>query len=474
MFFKYFFNMLPKRNVCPRTLALVLGITVVGPALGQEGWGISSQPEIAALSAVLMNPATGEVLFAKEPHLRLPPASTTKVLTALVALERLDPNVRILVSPQAASAPPSRIGLRAGEAALTQDLLYGLMLKSGNDAAETLAEAAGGSVFGFSELMNARAWQIGARNSHFMNPHGLPNDDHYATAYDLALIFRQAMNHPMFADIVRTRNAALRIESSQGSYGDWRMVPVVNHNRLLGSYEGTLGGKTGFTLKARRCFVGEVDRGGVRLIVAILNSPTPGALWRDARTLLDYGFAHYGLASPPPTPLPVLVQRELDQEEDEQPGVRPTLAVTRATMVRPAVRGEAKPLASNQQPIAVGAAPPTRSVIAVRAQKAATPPKGVQAAAIRPTPVVMASKPVAKPVVAASKPVAKSTKPLVLAMAPVKPMGPPDKGSKLSVASSGKTIVKPGPAAPTRLEKRESAKVAVRTDSAAKPQKTKR
>jgi len=279
--------------------------------LAQEGIALAS-PMIAARSAVLMNPTTGEILFAKEPWLRLPPASTTKVLTALVALEHINVNARIPVSPQAASAPPSRIGLRAGEVALVQDLLYGLMLKSGNDAAETLAEAAGGSVSGFAELMNSRAWQIGARDSHFTNPHGLPNDDHYTTAYDLSLIFRQAMNHPVFADIVRTRSAALRIESGQGLYSDWRMVPVLNHNQLLVSYEGTRGGKTGFTFKARRCFVGEADRGGVRLIVAILNSPNSGTLWQDARTLLDYGFARYGLASPPPMklePAPVIVQR---------------------------------------------------------------------------------------------------------------------------------------------------------------------
>jgi len=200
-----------------------------------------------------------------------------------------------------------------GETASTQDLLYGLLLKSGNDAAETLAEAAGGSIYGFADLMNTKAWQIGARNSHFANPHGLPDEDHYSTAYDLALIFRHAMNYPMFADIVRTRSAALRIESGQGPYGDSRLVSVLNHNRLLASYEGARGGKTGFTIKARRCFVGEVDRGGIRLIVSILNSPNSGTLWQDARSLLDYGFAHYGLAPPPPAqpdiePQPILVR----------------------------------------------------------------------------------------------------------------------------------------------------------------------
>jgi len=261
-----------------------------------------------------MNATTGEILFAKEPHLRLPPASTTKVLTALLAMERLNPDSQVFVSPQAASAPPSRVGLRAGNAASAQDLLYGLLLKSGNDAAETLAEAAGGSIYGFASLMNAKAWQIGAHDSHFMNPHGLPDEDHYSTAYDLAIIFRYAMNYPMFADIVRTRSATLRIESGQGPYGDSRLVPVLNHNRLLASYEGARGGKTGFTLKARRCFVGEVDRGGTRLIVSILNSPNSGTLWQDARTLLDYGFTHYGLAPPPPMqpevePQPILVRR---------------------------------------------------------------------------------------------------------------------------------------------------------------------
>ena len=297
----------------PWILGAVLGL-MVGPASGQEGWGSFSQPDVAARAAVLMNADTGEILFAKEPHLRLPPASTTKVLTALLTMERLDPNSRVQASPQAASTAPSRIGLRAGETASTQDLLYGLLLKSGNDAAETLAEAAGGSVYGFADLMNAKAWQIGARDSHFMNPHGLPDEEHYSTAYDMALIFRHAMNYAMFSDIVRTRSATLRIDSGQGPYGDSRLVQVVNHNRLLSSYEGTRGGKTGFTLKARRCFVGEVDRGGTRLIVSIMNSPNSGTLWQDARTLLDYGFARSGVGTPPPImqpdfePRPILVR----------------------------------------------------------------------------------------------------------------------------------------------------------------------
>ena len=314
MFFGIFFG--NARMWEPRSwiLGAALGLLAMDSVLAQEGWGAFGGPEVAARAVVLMNANTGEILFAKEPHLRLPPASTTKVLTALVAMERLDPNARVQASAQAASTVPSRIGLHAGEMASTHDLLYGLMLKSGNDAAETLAEAAGGSVYGFASLMNSKAWSLGARNSHFMNPHGLPDEDHYSTAYDLALIFRHAMNYPMFADIVRTRSAVLRIDSGQGPYNDSRLVPVMNHNRLLATYEGARGGKTGFTLKARRCFVGEVDRGGVRLIVSLLGSPSSGTLWQDAHTLLDYGFARYGLAPPVPVqpvtePQPIMVRR---------------------------------------------------------------------------------------------------------------------------------------------------------------------
>ncbi|HOW74921.1 MAG TPA: serine hydrolase [Candidatus Competibacteraceae bacterium] len=411
-----------------------------GAVLAQEGGSVFAAPAIAARAAVLMNPTTGEILFAKEPRLRLPPASTTKVLTALVALERLDLNARVSVSPQAASAPPSRIGLRAGEAALAQDLLYGLMLKSGNDAAETLAEAAGGSVPGFAELMNARAWQIGARDSHFMNPHGLPNDDHYSTAYDLALIFRQAMNHPLFAEIIRTRSAALRVESGQGLYGDWRMIPVVSHNRLLASYEGARGGKTGFTLKARRCFVGEVDRGGVRLIVAILNSPNSGTLWEDARNLLDYGFARYGLAPPPPVRSelePVMVRRALP------PSVRPeseSESELEPVMVR---RAPAPPAAVQVATVrsVLGKSHGAR-VVSVQSETRRTTRVAVAKPVAKPKPTLAAKKPSAVNVTAKnSKPasaVAKNSKPASAVAVKIDAKRPVTKVARAEPATSPK------------------------------------
>jgi len=255
-------------------------------------------PEITARAAVLMNANSGEILFAKQPHTQLPPASTTKVLTALVALERLNLQQRIPVSAKAAAVEPSRIGLQPGEVLYAQDLLYGLLLKSGNDAAEVIAEAVGGSVPGFAELMNDRAWQLGARRSRFQNPHGLPNKAHYSTAYDLTLIFRQAMANPLFADIVRTRSAGLRVEASINNNHRWRMVSVRNSNRLLVSYGGVQGGKTGYTRRAKNCFVGEASRGQVNLIVSALGSTNRKALWKDVSAILDYGFARYQLTRP--------------------------------------------------------------------------------------------------------------------------------------------------------------------------------
>ena len=244
---------------------------------------------LSARAAVLMDADTGEVLYAKEPNLRLPPASLTKIVTALVALDHLDLNAKVAVSAGAADTVPSRIGLQAGERLYVQDLLYGLLLKSGNDAAEAIAEAVAGSVGRFAGLMNAKALLLGAYSSHFSNPHGLNADAHYSSAFDMALIFRQAMRNPIFAEIVVTRNALLRVESD-APYSAVRLVKVSNSNRLLQSYYGARGGKTGYTRAARLCFVGEARRGQQRLIAVVLGSESNDARWRDVETLFDYGF----------------------------------------------------------------------------------------------------------------------------------------------------------------------------------------
>jgi len=454
----------------------ILGV-LAGPALGQEGWGFNAQPYVAARAAVLMNADTGEMLFAKEPHLRLPPASTTKVLTAMLILDRLDPNSRVRASEQAASTVPSRIGLRAGETASTQDLLYGLMLKSGNDAAETLAEAAGGSVYGFADLMNAKAWQIGARDSHFMNPHGLPDEEHYSTAHDMALIFRHAMSYPMFSDIVRTRNATLRIESGQGPYGDSRLVQVVNHNRLLTSYEGTRGGKTGFTLKARRCFVGEADRGGVRLIVSIMGSPNSGTLWEDARTLLDYGFARHGIGTLPPAqpdiePRPILVRNapatpktsdylvwSRPAREDDEEIEPPTLNQLKPAPARTASRAVPAVRDDDFEPVAApprAPAPARAATAPIVDQPAVVSDSLARLLAKRRTLADASDEPVAAPVRAKVASNMKPTAKIAVATAKTKPETR-DSAKAKPAALAAKT--KPAAlAAKTKPETRDSAK----------------
>lgn len=280
----------------------LLGVLLVTAPLA-----LAAEPRLTAKAAILLDADTGEILYARDPHAPLPPASTTKVLSTLIAIERLDPNQMVTVSPSAAMAPPSRVGLRSGDRVVASDLLYGMMLKSGNDASEVVAEAVGGSIPDFARLMNARARQLGALDSHFANPHGLPDDSHVSSAYDLAVIFRYAMLNPTFAQIAGTRSAWVRVDRAGG--GNVAVpVPVVTHNRLLGTYEGALGGKTGFTNKAKRCFVGETERGNTRLVVAVLGS---SALWEDVRRLFDYGFEQRGLLAPAPQPVLVkAVQRE--------------------------------------------------------------------------------------------------------------------------------------------------------------------
>lgn len=251
-------------------------------------------PGISARAAVVMDAETGKMLFAQNPHLPLSPASTTKALTALLVLENLDLNAKVGVSYNATQVIPSKLGLRTGERLYVQDLLYGLMLKSGNDAALVAAEAVGGSVAGFAALMNRRAWELGALHSSFRNPHGLTQNGHESTAHDLAQIFRHALEDAVFAELVQTRNAALRVEWGLEG-GDWRLLRVHNSNRLLENYDGARGGKTGYTRRARLCFVGAAQRGRTRLVVAVLGSSSSAQRWRDVQNLLEYGFELRGL-----------------------------------------------------------------------------------------------------------------------------------------------------------------------------------
>ncbi|MFO7273593.1 MAG: D-alanyl-D-alanine carboxypeptidase family protein [Bacillota bacterium] len=249
---------------------------------------VESPPSLWAHGAILMDATTGDVLWEKNAHMRLHPASTTKVLTALIALERGDLDARVTISKRAAQTPGSSMHLREGEVHTLYDLVHGLLMLSGNDAAVAIAEAIAGSVEAFADLMNERAWRLGARNSHFVNPHGLTHPDHLSTAYDLAVITRAALQNPLLAEIVATPEKALTYEELG------REVVLYNTNRLLrGGLPGADGVKTGTTAAAGACLIASATRDGQKLIAVVLNASNR---WRESTALLEWGFRNFALA----------------------------------------------------------------------------------------------------------------------------------------------------------------------------------
>jgi len=240
-------------------------------------------PQSSAKSAILMD-INGRILYEKNIHERMPMASTTKIMTAIVALEygRLDD--KITIPPEASGIEGSSIWLSSGETHTLEDLLYGLMLRSGNDAAIAIALHIGGTVEEFTDMMNSMARKIGAYNTHFVNPHGLHHNDHYTTAYDLALITAYGLKNPDFETIVSTKYHTIPWEGH-----DWDRA-MKNKNKLLWSFDGANGVKTGYTKKAGRCFVGSAKRDNLQLIAVVLNC---GPMFEESAALLNYGFKNY-------------------------------------------------------------------------------------------------------------------------------------------------------------------------------------
>lgn len=252
-------------------------------ALAQEGEA-AEVFSASAKAAVLIEQQTGEVLYAQNENAPLPMASTTKVMTALMVLEygRLDEVVT--TSRNAFGVPGTSIYLSLGEKLTLEQMLYGLMLASGNDAAVAIAEHIGGSVDNFCQKMTERAAQLGCRDTVFKTPHGLPNSIHHTTAYDLALIAREAMKYPLFRKIVSTQRATIPWE------GRTYNRILNNKNRLLSNYAGATGIKTGYTKAAGRCLVFGAERDGLEVVGVVLNCPG----WFDeAAKVMDYGFANY-------------------------------------------------------------------------------------------------------------------------------------------------------------------------------------
>jgi D-alanyl-D-alanine carboxypeptidase (penicillin-binding protein 5/6) len=239
---------------------------------------------VTATAAIVMDARTGQVLYSRNAHLIWPPASTTKILTALVALERAPLGTSITISPEVARfRVGSVVGLPAGARISLHDLLYALLLPSGNDVALAIAEGVAGNVSTFVAQMNDTAYRLGARQTHFTSPHGLYDPNHYTTVYDLALIARAAMAEPTFREIVRTERWTFEPPGA-------RARVLTNHNRMLWWYPGADGVKTGYVNMSGETLVESATRNGWRLIVVEFHSAD---IWGDASRLLTYGFGHY-------------------------------------------------------------------------------------------------------------------------------------------------------------------------------------
>lgn len=246
----------------------------------------SAQMYVSAQSAILMEQDSGRVIFEKDAHTQRRIASITKIMTAILAIESGKLDETVTVSNNAIRAEGSSIYLQEGEKIKLEDLVYGLMLRSGNDAAVAIAETVGGSLDGFVYLMNQKAEEIGMKNTHFANPHGLDDhEDHLSTAYDMALLTRYAMNNDTYKKIAGTES--YRSESSNNKWDRvWK-----NKNKLLTSlYEYSTGGKTGYTKRAKRTLVSTAEKDGVSYIAVTLNDPDD---WDDHINMFETAFKQY-------------------------------------------------------------------------------------------------------------------------------------------------------------------------------------
>ena len=252
-----------------------------------------TMPTLLSQSAVLMDMTTGQIMYQKNPYERLYPASITKIMTALLALKYGHLNDQIRTSVNAANQVPNKVYLVPGEVHNLQQMLYGLLIDSGNDAAVAIAEHYGKSVAGFATLMNQEAAHLGAVNTHFVNPNGLQNADHYTCAYDMALIARRAMQFPEFRKIVSTKYYLWKGQ-------EWTS-DLSNLNEMLWTYPGANGVKTGWTNHAEQTMVVSATRNGHTLLAVLMKVPLLGEMQTDATTLLNYGFSTFKNAVIVPT-----------------------------------------------------------------------------------------------------------------------------------------------------------------------------
>ena len=243
------------------------------------------EPVLNARAAVIYDRKTKEIIWGKNENEKKAMASTTKIMTAIVVLEKGNLSDVFTISKKAANTGGSRLKINTNDKISVLDLLYGLMLRSGNDAAVALAEYVGGSIEGFAELMNKKATEIGLKNTHFVTPHGLDNIEHYTTAYELAVLTDYAMQNEKFSKIVNTKNTTISINGVARN--------IYNTNELLGTLNGVNGVKTGFTNNAGRCLVTSCTRKGNQIITVVLGCDTKKYRTSDSIKLIEYAFKNY-------------------------------------------------------------------------------------------------------------------------------------------------------------------------------------
>ena len=241
----------------------------------------SGKVTVSARAAVLYQPLTDTFLYTKNADAKLPMASTTKIMTALVAIENGALDERISADPRAVGTEGSSLYLKAGEIITMRDLIIGLMLRSANDAAAAIAYAISGDIAEFAELMNERAASLGLQSTNFVNPHGLDDPNHYTTARELAILAAEAMKNETFKEIVSLRKYVIKTSLEEPRI-------VINHNKLLTLYDSAIGVKTGFTKKSGRCLVGASERDGLQFITVTINAPDD---WNDHVSLFEYGYS---------------------------------------------------------------------------------------------------------------------------------------------------------------------------------------
>ncbi len=263
-------------------LCICLGLAVMTTFAHAETTAFTT----SAQSAIVMEQSSRRVLFSKNADEHLPMASTTKIVTALTVLNHAALDDVVEVGKQAVGIEGSSIYLREGEHLTVKELLLGLMLRSGNDSAVALALHVAGSIEAFAELMNQTALENGCKDCHFVNPHGLHDGEHYTSAHDLAILTCAALENASFREIVSAKTARI---SNEGMEYDRLLV---NKNKLLASYFGADGVKTGYTKKAGRCFVGSATQNGMQVVVVVLNC---GPMFEDTAKMLDAAFAEYNL-----------------------------------------------------------------------------------------------------------------------------------------------------------------------------------